>query len=562
MKKIKSIFMSLALLTGTISYGQYNLMRVPDTLSGTTFNLAIRDTFKQMIPGNQTITASLNGDWWGPTLIFRKGEVVHPSVYNDMADTTTIHWHGMHLPAIMDGGPHQPIAPYTTWAPYWKVDNQAGTYWYHPHLHMEAQKQLNQGIGGFIIVRDSFESTLPLPRTYGIDDIPLALTDRKFDATNQIVEAPYGDSMIVNGTLRAKYNLPAQLVRLRILDAATERSYNLGFSDNRNFYVIATDEGLLDTPVLLNRLPIHTGERYEILVNCTGQAGTTVDLMAYNTAFSNQIPGGESFAGGPFANYLGHKDFMVIHFEIGAATSGALTTVPRTLTTNSFWPSSSAVLTRNLTFIDSTVAGIPGPLFVMNHRIFAMNYIDYAIPLDNTEIWDISSTSNFGHPFHIHDVAFSILSINGAAPSAYEKGWKDVVFVPANGNVKFIAKFTDYADSAHPYMFHCHIAGHEDAGLMGQFVVGSMPSGVMNLAQNKKMKIYPNPVTGIVRFEMEEGIEIVHAAILNTLGATVKQFSVGSNDDRLDVAEQPYGVYFLKLTDKAGATYIKAYLKE
>ncbi|NDC41555.1 MAG: T9SS C-terminal target domain-containing protein [Chitinophagia bacterium] len=560
----KALFTIITFCCLTATYGQYNQMSVPDTLSGTSFDLSIRDTFRQMIPGNQTITAAINGSWWGPTLIFRKGDVVHPTVHNQMADTTTIHWHGMHLPAIMDGGPHQVINPYSTWSPYWKVDNNAGLYWYHPHLHMEAEKQLTQGIGGLIIVRDSIESSLGLPRTYGVDDVPLVLTDRSFDATNQLTVVPYGDSMLTNGVLRAKYSIPAQVVRLRVLDAAIERAYNLGFSDNRNFYVIATDGGLLDTPVLVNRLLIHAGERYEILVNCTGQSGTTVDLKAYNASLSTTVAGGESFPGGPFANALGHADFNILHLSIGAATSSAITTVPHTLTTNTFYSASSAALTRNLSIIDSSgVPGITGAAaFVLNHKLFDINYVNYSVPLDNTEIWEITSTSNFGHPFHIHDVEFYVLSVNGAAAPAYQQGWKDVIHVPARQTVKFITRFTDYSDSLHPYMFHCHIALHEDEGMMGQFVVGNAPSGIMNVAQNNKLRIYPNPVKGLLRFEVDDLVTLNKALIININGATVKQFDIRNTNDEIDISDLTYGMYFIRLVGNNGKSYIKSFVKE
>ena len=100
---------------------QYNNLWIPDTLSGTQFNLTIKDTFAQIVDkGNQTITAGINGKFWGPTLFFNKGDVVHMNVKNNLNDSTTLHWHGFHLPAVMDGGPHQVIPPGTLWQPYWK----------------------------------------------------------------------------------------------------------------------------------------------------------------------------------------------------------------------------------------------------------------------------------------------------------------------------------------------------------------------------------------------------------------------------------------------------------
>ena len=547
----------------------YNTLWIPDTLAGTTFDLTIKDTFQQIIPGNQTITAAINGSFWGPTMIWRKWDVVHPTVHNQLADTTTIHWHGMHLPAIMDGGPHQPIPPYTSWSPYWQVTNNAGTYWYHPHLAMEAEKQLTEGIGGLIIIRDSVESALALPRTYGVDDIPLVLTDRKFDATNQFVVAPYGDSMMPNGTIRAQYTIPAQDVRFRLLAAAVERSYNIGFSDGRTFYVIATDGGLLDSPVAVTRLLISAGERYEIVVNCTGQQGTGFDMKAFNSEIAGPTPGGDLLPPGtPFANALDTVDFNVLHLNVGAATASPITTLPHSLTTNTFYNSSGANLTRYITLSDSLASLLPGvtilgpDAFILNHRLFSMNTVDYAVPLNNTEIWQITSTSFLSHPFHIHDVQFHIMSINGVPPPDYMQGWKDVVLVPSGKIVQFITRFNDYSDSLHPYMFHCHIALHEDEGMMGQFVVGNAPAGIMNVAQNSKMKLFPNPTQSLLSFEMQDNITIIHATIINTSGQIMEQIDLHASKATLDLSSIGKGLFFLRLTDSNGGSYIKSYLMQ
>jgi bilirubin oxidase len=470
MKKIS--ILSLIFTICFAASAQYNTLWIPDTLSGTTFNLNIKDTFAQFKPGNVTITGGINGKFWGPTLFINKGDSVHMNVHNYLNDSTTIHWHGMHLPAVMDGGPHQIIPPGTIWQPYWKMTNDAATYWYHPHLHEMTQSQITKGIGGLMIVRDSIESALALPRKYGVDDIPLVLSDRDINTSNQFDVVPYGDSMMTNMTLRAQYTIPAQVVRLRILNAAVERSYNLGFSDGRKFYVIASDGGLLKAPdSSLTRYLIHAGERVEILINCTGQSGTSFDIKAYNSTLAQNVPGGDFFPNGPFANYLARKDFNVLHVNVGAATSNPVTKIPNSLRTVTPLLASSANITRALTISDTTIAGIPGAAFLLNHKLFNINYNNYTVPLNNTEIWQITSTSNFGHPFHIHDVEFNILTVGGSAPTASQSGWKDVVFVPANTTVKFIAKFDDFADALHPFMYHCHIALHEDEGMMGQFIV-------------------------------------------------------------------------------------------
>lgn len=573
--KITLLFALITLFKINVSGQSYNTLWIPDTLSGTNFNLAIKDTFAQIVnTGNQTITGGINGKFWGPTMFINKGDVVHMNVQNYLNDSTTIHWHGMHLPAVMDGGPHQVIPPGTLWQPYWTVTNNAATYWYHPHLHMTTEEQITKGIGGLIIVRDSIESSLALPRKYSVDDIPLVLQDRDFTTSNQFSIVPYGDSMMTNMTLRAQYNIPAQVVRFRILDAAIERSYNLGFSDNRTFYVITSDGGLLNAPVAKTKYLIHAGERVEILVNCTGQNGTSVDLKAYNSLLAGFIAGGENFPNGPFANALGHIDFNILHLIIGVQTATPITTIPATLTTNTHLNSAGANLTRYLTISDSTgVVVIPpilGPnAFIINHKLFDINYIEYQVPLNNTEIWQITSSSVFGHPFHIHDVQFNILSINGVAPDATQAGWKDVVFVPGktgmtNTVVRFIAKFEDYADASHPFMYHCHISLHEDEGMMGQFVVTS-PTGINSIDKNEnQFSIYPNPTHDKLFVKFNEANESAYyIRITDALGRTMLMLPKPELQNGIDISQFSKGIYNIQLTeDKTKQTTSKTFVVE
>ncbi len=529
---------------------QYNTLWIPDTLSGKTFNLTMKDTFSQMIPtGNQTITAGINGKFWGPTLFINKGDSVFMNVVNKTNDSTTIHWHGMHLPAVMDGGPYQVIPAGTTWKPYWKMTNDAATYWYHPHLHEKTQEHITKGLGGLIIVRDSVESALALPRKYGVDDIPLVLSDRSFTA-NQFKVVPYGDSMIVNGVLRPQLTVPAQVVRFRVLNAAVERSYNLGFGDNRKFYIITSDAGLLSAPVAVTQYLLHVGERIEILVDFSGQNNTSIDLKAYNSTLAQNVAGGDKFPNGPFANALARIDFNIIHFNIGAQTSSPITTIPTALRTITRINTAATGVTRALTITDSMIPGNNGVSFVINHKLFVYGFNNYTVPLNNTEIWQITSTSNFGHPFHIHDVSFNVVSSGGSDPVAAQAGWKDVVFVPANSTVKFIAKFDDYADASHPFMYHCHIALHEDEGMMGQFVVKNTSTPTSDINTNANFSVYPNPTNSKIFVQLNDAsASVYYVKIIDGVGRTMYMLPRPQLENGIDISHFSPGLYFLQLTD-------------
>lgn len=553
-----------ALLAANASQAQYNTLWIPDTLSGTNFNLTIRDTFRQILPGQQTITGGINGSIWGPTLIFKQGDTVHMHVTNNLADTTTIHWHGFHLPAVMDGGPHQTIPPGTTWNPYWKVTNNAAMYWYHPHMHTMTEEQINMGLGGLIIVRDNTESALPLPRTYGIDDIPLILTDRRFDNTNQFVLSHYGDTMTTNFTIHAQYTVPAQVVRFRLLNVATERFYNVGFSDNRTFYVVGSDGGLLDTPVGVTRYTMGPGERIEILANFNGQNGQSIDIMAFNSTFNNAIPGGEpvNFPVADFQNALGQRDFMILHLNVGPQTANAITSIPTILTTNNFWNIATATVNRSLSF--NTVQGPPYPpgASLIDNTPFAMNVINKNVDLGATEIWTLNNTTNVAHPFHIHDVEFHIIDRNGSPAPAYEQGWKDILWVPSNSTAKFIAKFEDYCDSVYPYMYHCHIAFHEDAGMMGQFTVGCTPAGVKDVSQARGIDIYPNPASGKLYVSFRDNSGIYELDVIDIRGKTLYKYPMPQQGAGIDISKLTVGIYIVRVQDMNGNITLQKFVKE
>jgi FtsP/CotA-like multicopper oxidase with cupredoxin domain len=100
-----------------------------------------------------------------------------------------------------------------------------------------------------------------------------------------------------------------------------------------------------------------------------------------------------------------------------------------------------------------------------------MSRIDETVELGTTEVWEVTNTDGEYHNFHAHDVQFQVLSVDGREPGPPLSGWKDTVYMAPGSTVRLALQFTDYADPHSPYMYHCHLLQHEDAGMMGQFVV-------------------------------------------------------------------------------------------
>ncbi|RKR84567.1 bilirubin oxidase [Mucilaginibacter gracilis] len=450
----------------------YNALYIPPTLTGTSFNISLAKSSKQFFAtGADTPTYSYNGlPFWGPTLIFNKGDNITLNVTNNLTDTTTVHWHGFHIPPIMDGGPHQKIAPGTTWSPHFVVMNSASTYWFHPHLHEKTYQQLTMGAGGLIIVRDPIETALNLPRNYGVDDIPLVLTSRRFNADNSFNTNvnDYGDYLLANGTLNPQATLPKQFVRFRILNAEIERAYNLGFGDNRTFYVISNDGGLLDAPAPVTRLVLGVGERAEVLVDLSNDAvGSNVSFKSYNSGQTFGFPGGEPSTSGALGSLLNNTTFEVLNINVAAATSGAVTAIPTKLTTNTYLAASDATST----IVTNITAGQGSSEFAFDNNNYNYITINHTIPLNTVVKWTFVNSNVFGHSIHIHDIQFKIVSRSSGTIQPYEQGWKDSFFLHLGETVSVVAKFNDFADGTNPYMYHCHFPNHEDAGLMGQFLV-------------------------------------------------------------------------------------------
>ena len=571
--------------SANLTMAQYNSLVIPEAYYGTvgptgrTFNLTIKDTIKQFRTGNLTVTGAYSSptqknNFWGPTLIYNKGEVIHMNITNSLNEATTVHWHGSHLPAIMDGGPHQVVAVGALWQPFWTVKNQAATLWYHPHMHATTQAQLTKGIGGFMIVKDAAEAALAIPRTYGIDDIPLALSSRRFLATTNAMAATlsdnYGDYAMVNGTLNPQVSLPKQVVRLRFLNAEVQRAYNIGFSDNRTFYVIANDGGLLETPIAVTRLPLSTGERVEILVDLSGSTiGSTLDLKAYNTnaEITALTPGQSSFGWpglegnptnptggtGPLnGGLLNNTTFTFLHINIVAATTATtpITAIPSTLISNTYWTTANVTNSRTIT----VTGGQGGTAFSLDNAYYSDALVPKTVALDAYEKWTIVNNNIFGHTFHLHDVAFKIISRSGGnigtTLRSYEQGWKDSVWLPIGGSVTFIAKFDDYADATWPYMYHCHALTHEDEGMMGQFVVTNSLSTNQNVLDTE-FSLYPNPANNLLYINLKDAdTEIYYVTVTTITGRVVMMLPQPEWQNGIDISSLAAGTYILQMKDK------------
>ena len=184
------------------------------------FTLTMQKGETEFLPGKMTETFGINGSYLGPTIRVSREDRVSFDVVNQLGETSTLHWHGMLLPASMDGGPHQMIQAGDTWSPHWTIDQPAATTWYHPHLHGKTASQVYKGLAGLFYIED--QDSEKLPSEYGVNDIPLVIQDKLFDEQGQLSEEmdlpPFGtlgDEILVNGTYDPYLEVTESMVRFQ-----------------------------------------------------------------------------------------------------------------------------------------------------------------------------------------------------------------------------------------------------------------------------------------------------------------------------------------------------------
>ncbi len=476
-----------------------NQLKIPRLLTGELENgrrhyrLQVQHGTTRFFPGLDTPTLGYNGSYLGPTIRLRDGENVTMHVHNSLGEPTTTHWHGLHVPARADGGPHIVIEDGATWTPEFQVREHAGTFWYHSHLISQTGEQVYRGLAGMIIVDDEESESLPLPWEYGVDDIPLVIQDRRFGmdgsfqyvaAHSDIMTGMFGNTILVNGTVDPYFVPSTSKVRFRLLNGSNARTYNLAFSDGRPFQQLSCDGGFLDTPFEMRVIELGPAERCDIVVDVSD--GNPVNLVSLPMAAdSPYMPRGMMRNMHPLNTE--RMQILALRPQSSLTRSEDL---PAQLVPVDRFEERGIDNTRRFTLTmamgmgGGMMRGGPGggrgrrgmmmgggDQFFINSQAMDMSVVNETIPVGSTEIWEIVNDSMMMHPFHIHHGQFQILDRNGSPVHAHERGYKDTVKVGPGETVRLVMTFDHYSDSEMPYMYHCHILEHEDNGMMGQFLV-------------------------------------------------------------------------------------------
>jgi FtsP/CotA-like multicopper oxidase with cupredoxin domain len=408
-------------------------------------------TRRRLAGGADLEVFAYNGSSPGPTLEVTEGDRVVVHFRNDLAEPTTVHWHGIHLPADQDGSPFDPVpAGGRRDFSFTIPRGTAGTYWYHPHLHHRTGSQIAKGLYGAIIVRAPDD---PLPKE--IQERLLILADQRFRPDGSIdlaeprsiqgrVDAENGregDVLYVSGQVMPTISIrPGEVQRWRIINASAARVYRLAIPGQR-FLHVGSDGGLFEKPVEVRELVVANSERVEILVRGGApDTRTTLQALPYDRYVPQTRP----------KDWDRPRDLLTL--QTVQAPPAAPVAIPSTLRRIPPLDTSRVTVRRTVTFGQGMI----------NNRHFDPARVDFTARLGATEIWTVENVVGMDHPFHLHGFQFQVLDRDGA-PEPYVS-WKDAVNVPKQRTVRLVVRFDDFPGK---WMFHCHILDHEDQGMMG-----------------------------------------------------------------------------------------------
>jgi bilirubin oxidase len=404
-----------------------------------------------LVDGKTTELWAFNEAFPGPLIELREGQSVAIDFVNELDLESTVHWHGLQVPADQDGSPMDPVAPGTARRYSFDVPmGSAGTYWYHPHAHRTTTLQVGHGLAGPLIVRSDDDPLEAFPELT-LMITALALDQRGRVATGIASMAGMGmmsagsGELLVNGQrLPVHAMTPGSSERWRIVNATADRYLRLAL-DGHRFAVVGTDGGLLAEPLSdLTEWLLAPAQRVEIVVDIAARRSSRYAFrdLGYAGATMNGLGG----------------ELMTV--ATGRLPAQAPLSLPASLRPVADLGPTSA---RQRVVLSAPAMGMMGP-FLINGKSFAMNWVDLETVVGRVELWELVNTTFMDHPIHIHGTQFQVVgrTVRGvAAPIGYP-AWLDTVNVPAGETVTIKTRQTMPGKR----MFHCHLLPHEDAGMM------------------------------------------------------------------------------------------------
>jgi suppressor of ftsI len=337
----------------------------------------------------------------------------------------------------------------------------AGSYWYHPHLHMFVEPQIFAGLAGAIVQEGGLDT---LPALRHVPQRWIVIQNTEIKGTKVV---PVGESsetsarLYVNGVKDPTAKIhPGELQRWRIFNADADRYVVLRLAHRQRFALLAEDGHTLAHPLSVSTLQIAPGSRREVLVR-GGKPGSYA-LQAIPFA---QFPGGAKAAnGGPEPNE------KLLTLRSAGKPKHTPFSARATLTHPTDLRGKPIDRKRTIVFNEMTEPS-GSAAFTLNGMKFDPERIDATMKLGSIEQWTLVNETTEWHTFHIHINDFQVVSVAGKRlPYILEQ---DNAALPPKSKTIVLMHPIDFTGK---FVFHCHVTFHEDHGMMAAVQVVREPT--------------------------------------------------------------------------------------
>jgi len=411
-------------------------------------DLEARETAWAISPDRTVSAWGYEGSVPGPTIVAHVGDTLVAHLVNNLPEPTSIHWHGLRLPAPMDGTElvQRLVQPGDAFDYRFELPD-AGTFWYHSHANETVQ--IERGLYGALVVLGTDEPVFDADRLLVLDDVKLdrhgniaktALIDRH--------SGREGSVLVINGRSEPEFEIAAgQVERWRIVNACSARYVRLSLG-GRPFRIIGGDGGLRTDALTVDEMLLAPAERVELAVGPFEDEGAEIAIES--------LPYRRTSMKRPRRDRWGT-------LRVGAPAPSAASVPAPLLTIEPLVPPGPIRPTRTVRL--GARMTLHGHDWLINGE---QHHHDAPVKVGELQIWELVNETGMDHPFHLHGFFFQVIAMDGAP--TVPKSWADTVNVAAKGRVTIAFRPDDRPGK---WMYHCHILEHHAAGMMGHFEVVS-----------------------------------------------------------------------------------------
>jgi FtsP/CotA-like multicopper oxidase with cupredoxin domain len=390
------------------------------------------------LPGGPARLLTYNGLFPGPLIRAREGQRLRVRLTNRLVEATNLHFHGLHVsPMDNHDNVFVNVQPGETFSYELTVPaGYGGTFWYHPHRHGRLARQLWAGLAGPLVI----DPAGPVDALGAIEEKILLIKDISIlegrpepHHSADWARGKSGRLILVNGRLRPEIRARGALIRLRLINACNARMLLLARADRKPLQVIAHDGHLLEAPRALDEVLLTPAQRLDLLLELDDEGAVELLHKPYNRGSQREPSRSE------------------LLFSVRGHSTSAQAAWPTRLGPVDHLDPENAAVRRS---------------FRMAMAFLAPDGQRQLAPIEarlgDLELWEITNVDTQDHVFHLHTWPFQVWRRDGVALT--DPGWRDTINLVPGERVEILIPFRDFAGRS---VFHCHIAEHGDAGMMG-----------------------------------------------------------------------------------------------